>query len=87
MLDIPKQQITLTVGSTILEDAVTEMREDLMRFLRQKLGKPKLSIETIIQEAAVERRPYTNQEKLQHLLEKQPKLQDLLDRLDLDPDL
>ncbi|MEL6534275.1 MAG: hypothetical protein AAFQ98_02625 [Bacteroidota bacterium] len=86
-LNLDSQVITLSVTSTIQKDILGELREPLLAFLRRKLGKPGLQLEGREVEITQERRPYTNQEKLQHLLEKQPLLQDLVDKLGLDPDL
>ncbi|HAA11250.1 MAG TPA: hypothetical protein DCE41_05930, partial [Cytophagales bacterium] len=86
-LDLDSQLVTLSVTSTIQKDILAELREPLLGYLKRQLGKPKLQLEGKVVEITQERRPYTNQEKLQHLLEKQPKLQDLVDKLGLDPDL
>lgn len=87
-LNLPEQRFTLTVNSTIQQDIFKELHPSLVTFLRRKLGKPNFQVENKLQEASnSERRPYTNQEKFQTLLEKQPMLQRLVDQLGLDPDL
>ena len=79
--------ITWKVHSAVQQDIYQELREPLTTYLRRAMGKPKLLMEHRLEEVAQERKPYTNQEKFQHLLEKQPNLKDLVDKLGLDPDL
>lgn len=62
------------------------MKEDLMKFLREKLRNTEIMLEAEIAEAPEEDRIYTDREKFQFLAKKFPALQQLRDKFGLDTD-
>lgn len=62
------------------------MKEDLMKFLREKLRNTEIMLEAEIAEAPEEDRIYTDREKFQYLAKQYPALQQLRDKFGLDTD-
>jgi hypothetical protein len=62
------------------------LRTELLIFLRGKLENDLITISSTMRAADEKKRPYTPKEKFEHMIEKQPLLQELKDRLGLDPD-
>ena len=67
-------------------EAIQGMRYDLLGFLKNKFGEPKLDINPRVAPQEVSRMPYTPAEKFNFLAEKNPLLLDLRQKLGLDVD-
>jgi DNA polymerase-3 subunit gamma/tau len=79
--------ITLTLTNPIEEPILNSVKQDLLSYLREKLGNNSLQVEGHMQEQQQGKRiAYTNKEKFEHLAEKNPLLIELKERLGLDPD-
>lgn len=79
--------ITLTLTNPIEEPILNSVKQDLLSYLRDKLGNNSLQVEGHMQEQQQGKRiAYTNKEKFEHLAEKNPLLIELKERLGLDPD-
>lgn len=76
--------IELMLENKIQAVLVDEHRAELLDFLRQELQNFKISIETVISESAEETRPYTADEKYRAMVEKNPALKEIKDKLDLE---
>jgi DNA polymerase-3 subunit gamma/tau len=78
--------IELQVESKILVDELLHEKVDLMNHLRTKLKNFLITLETIIVDKPQEKKLYTSKDKYQHLLEKNPKLDDFRKIFNLDLD-
>lgn len=79
--------ITLTLTNPIEEPILNSVKQDLLSYLRDKLGNNSLQVEGHMQEQQQGKRiAYTNKEKFEHLVEKNPLLKELKEKLGLDPD-
>ncbi|MBI4645350.1 MAG: DNA polymerase III subunit gamma/tau [Bacteroidia bacterium] len=80
--------IELSLNNHSQEDALKEIKEKLLIYLRNSLNNHKIEINTIViePELAKEKMPYTDQEKLNYLIEQNPQVAVLQQRLNLDFD-
>ena len=67
-------------------DQLNSFKPDLLEFLRRNLGNSLIMLETSVVDKPVERKPYSQTEKLQHMIEKYPIVADLKKKLGLDMD-
>jgi len=74
----------LQLDNQIQMDTLTQMKQDLATFLRQRLRNASIQIAAEIVEITTERRPYTAQEKFEYLANKNPALFELRDKLGLE---
>ena len=74
----------LQLDNQIQMDTLTQMKQDLATFLRQRLRNASIQIAAEIVETTIERRPYTAQEKFEYLANKNPALFELRDKLGLE---
>jgi DNA polymerase-3 subunit gamma/tau len=78
--------VELQVESKILVDELLYEKVDLMNHLRTTLKNFQINLETIIVDKPQEKKLYTSKDKYQHLLEKNPKLDDFRKVFNLDLD-
>ncbi len=79
--------ITLSLTNPIEEPILTSIKQELLTYLREKLGNSSLQVEGHMQEQLQGKKiAYTNKEKFEHLAEKNPLLRELREKLGLDPD-
>jgi DNA polymerase III subunit gamma/tau len=76
----------VAVGSKVLESEFKTERAYLLNFLRTSLKNFSIEVNPRIDEQVVTKRPYTNQEKYQHMAAKNPQLAELRKRFNLDFD-
>lgn len=74
----------LQLDNQIQMDTLTQLKQDLATFLRQRLRNTSIQIAAEIVESTTERRPYTAQEKFEYLANKNPALLELRDKLGLE---
>lgn len=74
----------LQLDNQIQMDTLTQLKQDLATFLRQRLRNASIQIAAEIVESTTERRPYTAQEKFEYLANKNPALLELRDKLGLE---
>lgn len=79
-------QIELIIENKIQEDLLVQEKIDLLNFLRVKLQNFSVDITTKQIEQTNKKRLYTSSEKYQHMVEKNPKLEDFRRRFNLDLD-
>jgi len=75
--------IELNVPNSIQQQSIEEDRLNLLNFLRAELNHPQLNFVINVSKAETSRKPYTTQEKFQHMKEKNPAVEKLKDQLDL----
>lgn len=78
--------ITLKLTNSVKEVILDKFRSDLVHYLKSKLNNGGLRLVTQLLEEDAKKMIYTNKEKFNHLAEKKPILNELRDRLGLDPD-
>lgn len=89
-----QQEISLKDDSTILLklnnavniDILDRFRSDLISYLKRQLNNGKITLETEVLKEDTKRMIYTNKDKFDYLAEKNPILNQLRERLGLDPD-
>jgi len=80
-------QIELSIENKIQETQLQEARIDLMNYLRTELNNFQLDLVTKVVESTEKKRLYTASDKYQHLLEKNPQLEEFKKRFNLDIEL
>jgi DNA polymerase-3 subunit gamma/tau len=78
--------ITIFLNNPIEEPLLQGMKADLVGYLREKLNNSTLQVEGEMQLHNTKRKAYTNKEKFDYLVEKNPYIKELQDKLGLDPD-
>ncbi len=76
--------IELTLNSKSQDDEITRDKIDLMNYLRTSLKNFSIQLHTKVEEGVVKQRPYTNTEKYQYMVEKNPALENFKKKLNLD---
>ncbi|MDA0685542.1 MAG: DNA polymerase III subunit gamma/tau [Bacteroidetes bacterium] len=77
-------EILAAFSAVHVKEILEEVRSDLIPFLQRELGMRGLSVSFVLKESESEgRRPYTDKEKLDYLMEKHPKLKEVVDLLNL----
>lgn len=79
--------ISLALTNAIEEPILVSIKPELLTYLREMLSNSSLKIEGVLAEQDNSKRiAYTNKEKFEHLMEKNPLLKDLKEKFGLDPD-
>ncbi len=76
--------IELALNSKSQEEEINRDKIDLMNFLRSSLKNFSIQLHTKVEEGVVKQRPYTNTEKYQYMVEKNPALEYFKKKLNLD---
>jgi DNA polymerase-3 subunit gamma/tau len=76
--------LKLQLDNQIQLDTLTQLKQDLAVYLRQKMRNSTIQIFAEIVESTTERRPYTAQEKFEYLANKNPALVELREKLGLE---
>lgn len=87
---IDSKTVLIKVGTDAYLHALNNEREEMYYFLKKELDKKAIDlviqVDKSIAKIETARKPYTSSEKFNHMLVKNPKLQDLKDRLKLELD-
>lgn len=78
--------IVIQLTNPVKIDILDRFRSDLITYLKNKLNNGKIVLEIEMLKEKTKRMIYTNKEKFDYLAEKKPLLNQLRDRLGLDPD-
>ncbi len=78
--------ITFTVDSSAVEKDMNEIKTALLSYLRKNLSNYKINLNVVVDIATVNENPYTPSEKFKKLAEKNPLLNDLKQKFDLEID-
>jgi len=79
--------VDVIVGNSVQQQAIDEDRNTLTEFLRTRLKHPTLRLNIIISKTETQRRPYTQEEKFEHMKGKNPEVEDLQNQLGLGLDM
>jgi DNA polymerase-3 subunit gamma/tau len=85
-IDLNGSIVTVALANTVEEPLLQSMMTDLVTYLRNRLSNPTIKIESVMKASDKKKIAYTNKEKFDLLVEKNPVLKELKDRLGLDPD-
>lgn len=77
--------IQLQLTNPVEEPLLAGIKTDLLTFLKEKLN-CEISIEGVLQKSTLKKIIYTNKEKFDHLVEKNPMLLELKEKFGLDTD-
>lgn len=83
----PSFKIELAIENKIQENQLMHERIDLLNFLRKDLNNYQIELITKLVENTEKKRLYTSIDKYQHMLEKNPKLEEFKKRFNLDLEL
>lgn len=75
---------SLKVPNNVVADRLEDERQEMMVFLRKQTGNNKLTMQVEVEQTETEITPYTNREKFDSMAQKNPKLLDLKNALDLE---
>jgi len=79
--------IEFAIDSSAIEKDITDIKQDLLGFLRQRLNNGAITLQTsIAREATTSKTPYTPKEKFDYLAAKNPAMHELKKRMDLEID-
>jgi len=83
-MEVEDHIIQVKLRSPLQEDILERFRADLLQHLRQSLQNRKINIKTTLVKDEKQKVIYTTQEKYDHLVKKNPKLENLKDKFGLD---
>ncbi len=78
--------ISFSVLNQVQEDEINFLKTDLLVFLRSEMKNPGIQFKIIVDKSDIERKPYTGEEKFQRLSEKNPALNSLRQKFNLEID-
>ena len=84
--EIKENNIIIQLLSTVQESMLNNFKSDLITHLREKLKNNSILVVGELREQEEKQMLYTPRDKFEYLLEKNPVLKKLRDRLGLDPD-
>lgn len=84
--DYSDNVITIHLSNQVEEPLLQSIRTPLTEFLRSRLGNDSINVISQVKEVQSKKIAYTNKEKFDHLVEKNPILLELKERLGLDTD-
>lgn len=83
-ITIEGDTIVLEIGNTLQKNTLHNHYDDLLAYLREQLDAPSLKVITrLVQKESNAKKPYTNHEKLKHLMNSYPAVEELQKALDL----
>lgn len=85
-IEIRDKTVVVHLHSPVQETLINTLKVDLLTFLRGKLDNSTIQLTGEMKTSDEKKVIYTNREKFEHLMEKNPALKDLKDRLGLDTD-
>lgn len=75
---------TLAVPNSVVADRLEDEKQGMLIFLRKRTANNNINMVIDVQQEETEITPYTNKEKFESLAQKNPKLIDLKNALDLE---
>ncbi len=79
-------EIILKLGSGLQVDILEKFKSHFVNFLRNSLNNPQIKIQVEIVQEETKQRLYTSQDKFNYMVERNPKLMELRNRLGLEYD-
>lgn len=85
-LELQQSTVIIHLHNPVQETLLHDLRLDITSFLRAKLSNATLQVTGFLNTADEKKHIYTNRDKFEHLLAKNPSLKELKDKLGLDPE-
>ncbi|MFI5164227.1 MAG: DNA polymerase III subunit gamma/tau [Bacteroidia bacterium] len=85
-IEAEDSMITFSVLNQVQEDEINSVKTDLLAFMRSEMKNPSLQLQIIVDKQDTERKPYTGEEKFQRLAEKNPAMNNLRQKFNLEID-
>ncbi|MBI9032974.1 MAG: DNA polymerase III subunit gamma/tau [Bacteroidales bacterium] len=86
-IDTTNFNIVVPILNPIQETSIQESKQEMLNFLRSKLGNKSIQFETVVNAGSVNVKPYGPEEKFKKLFEKNPEVKNFKDSLGLDLEL
>lgn len=84
--ELQGNQIILPLNNPVEEPLLQGIRTSLITYLRDKLSHSSINVNGVLKEVESKKMIYTNKDKFEHMVQKNPALKDLKERFGLDPD-
>ncbi len=84
--ELRETTVLLPLDNDLQQEKLTEIKGELLVFLRSRFDEPRLEVAARVAPQDVKRMPYTPLEKLEYMMDKNPLLKELKQRLGLDAD-
>jgi DNA polymerase-3 subunit gamma/tau len=81
-----ESSILFSVLNQVQGDEINAVKTDLLGFLKIAMKVPSLQLTIVVDKSAIERKPYTGEEKYQRLAEKNPAIATLREKFNLEID-
>ena len=78
--------VEFCVDNKLLEEELNQKRNELLNWLCSRLENDKVILQIVVQEMMKTTRPYTDREKFNRMVEKNPSLKEMKEQLDLEID-
>lgn len=78
------QEFVVQAPHKVAADMIEDEKQDMLIYLRRRTGNSLLTLRIDILQSEVSITPYTNKEKFESMAQKNPKLMDLKNALDLE---
>lgn len=78
--------ISFSVSNQVQEDEINTLKTDLIVYLRTEMKNPAIQFKIIVDKTESEKKPYTGEEKFQHMAEKNPAMNKLRQQFNLEID-
>jgi len=78
--------VEFCVDNKLLEEELNQKRNELLAWLCSRLGNDKVTFQIVVKEMIKTTRPYTDREKFNRMVEKNPSLKEMKEQLDLEID-
>jgi len=78
--------VEFCVDNKLLEEELDQKRNELLAWLCSRLGNDKITFQVVVKEMMKTTRPYTDREKFNRMVEKNPSLKEMKEQLDLEID-
>jgi DNA polymerase-3 subunit gamma/tau len=79
-------ELIIFITNPVEEPLLSSIKTNLVTYLREQIGNSTIQVVGVLNEIQTARFAYTNKEKFESLMAKNPLLKDLRDRFGLDPD-
>lgn len=81
---LPGWTLQLPIENKVLDEELNTRKTDLLEFLRGRLNNYRISLQTKVAENVATARPYTDKEKFERMMDKNPEVAKLREELDLE---
>lgn len=84
--ELQGSQVILPLNNPVEEPLLQGVRTSLITYLRDKLSNSSVTVTGVLKEVESKKMIYTNKDKFEHMVQKNPALKELKERFGLDPE-